>query len=94
VDRQVLESQQLGEFIAVGDLNNKYDFSALEDIGKEHSVGYSKIKRFFSEGEKEVAKSFWIMLRKKSPHHKYNSVYYCPTCKKFDLEKQGQKIPW
>ena len=42
----------------------------------------------------EMAKSFWIMLRTISPNHKYNSVYYCPDCKKFDLECKGKKIPW
>ena len=75
-------------------LSNELTVSILKNISKEQSIPYSKIKKFFSEGDEEIAKAFWIMLRKKLPNHEYNSVYFCPTCKKFDLEKQGQKIPW
>jgi len=75
-------------------LNNELVVITLKNISKEQAIPYSKIKKFFSEGDKEIAKAFWIMLRKKLSNHKYNSVYFCPTCKKFDLEKQGQKIPW
>jgi hypothetical protein len=75
-------------------LTDELTVKALVALAKEQSVPYSKIKKIFSEGDEEIAKSFWIMLRKISPKHKYNSVYFCPACKKFDLEQQGPKIPW
>ena len=75
-------------------LNNDLVVNTLRNISKEQAIGYSKIKKFFSEGDEGIAKTFWIMLRKKLPNHKYSSVYFCPTCKKFDLEEQGKKIPW
>lgn len=75
-------------------LVNELAVKTLKAISKEQAIPYSKIKKIFSEGDKEMAKVFWIMLRKISPNHKYNSVYYCPDCKKFDLERKGRKIPW
>ncbi len=75
-------------------LNNELAVSTLKNISKKQAVPYSKIKKYFAEGDVETAKAFWIMLRQKLPHHKYNSVYFCPSCKKFDLEEQGHKIPW
>jgi len=84
----------MSDFHSEQHLSNELVVSTLENISKEQAIPYSKIKKFFSEGGEEIAKAFWIMLRKKLPNHKYNSVYFCPTCKKFDLEQQGQKIPW
>ena len=84
----------MSDFHAEQHLSNELAVSTLKDISKEQAIPYSKIKKFFSEGDEEISKAFWIMLRKKLPNHKYNSVYFCPTCKKFDLEEQGQKIPW
>ena len=73
---------------------NALAVKTLKAISKEQAIPYSRIKKIFSEGDKEIAKAFWIMLRKISPNHKYNSVYYCPDCKEFDLERKGRKIPW
>lgn len=75
-------------------LVNELAVKTLKTISKKQAIPYSKIKKMFSEGDTEMAKSFWIMLRTISPNHKYNSVYYCPDCKKFDLECKGKKIPW
>ena len=84
----------MSDFHSEQHLNNELAVNTLKDICKEQAIPYSKIKKFFSEGDEEIAKAFWIMLRKKLPNHKYNSVYFCPACKEFDLEEQGQKIPW
>jgi hypothetical protein len=75
-------------------LNNKLAVSTLKNISKEQAMPYSKIKKYFSEGDVEIAKAFWIMLRKNLPNHQYNSAYFCPDCKKFDLEEKGHKVPW
>ncbi len=66
----------------------------LTKVSKQLRIPYSKLKKVFAEGDEEIAKFFWIMLRKTLPKHKYNSVYHCPSCKKFDLEEQGPKVPW
>ena len=45
-------------------LSNELVVSTLKNISKEQAMAYSKIKKFFSEGDEEIAKTFWIMLRK------------------------------
>lgn len=58
-------------------LVNELAVKTLKAISKEQAIPYSRIKKIFSEGDKEIAKAFWIMLRKISPNHKYNSVWLC-----------------
>jgi len=70
----------MSDFHAEQHLSNELAVSTLKDISKEQVIPYSKIKKFFSEGDEEIAKAFWIMLRTKLPNHKYNSVYFCPAC--------------
>ncbi len=49
-------------------LSNELVFSTLKNISKEQAIAYSKLKKFFSEGDEEIARAFWIMLRKKLPN--------------------------
>lgn len=73
-------------------LVNELAVKTLKAISKEQAIPYSKVKKIFFEGDKEMAKAFWIMLQKISPNHKYNSVYYCPNCKECDLERKERKV--
>ncbi|WHA07493.1 hypothetical protein N3Z16_09770 (plasmid) [Candidatus Megaera polyxenophila] len=48
-------------------LVNELAVKTLKAISKEQAIPYSRIKKIFSEGDKEIAKAFWIMLRKYLP---------------------------
>jgi hypothetical protein len=74
---------------------DKLAVSTLKNVSTQLAIPYSKLKKIFTEGDEEIAKYFWITLRKTLPNHKYNAVYCCPSCKKFDIEREGNTVlPW
>lgn len=62
----------------------------LKALAKQKFLSYSMLKGLFTQGNEDITKDFWLALEIKSPNHGFNSVYFCPECKEFDLEKIDQ----
>ncbi|WHA07720.1 hypothetical protein N3Z16_10800 (plasmid) [Candidatus Megaera polyxenophila] len=75
-------------------LVNELAVKTLKAISKEQAIPYSRIKKIFSEGDKEIAKAFWIMLRKISPIISIILFTIALIVKNLILERKGRKIPW
>lgn len=57
---------------------------ALKTIAVGSSLNYQVVSKMFRDGDLEVTAVFWELINEDHPNE-FNRVYYCHTCKKFNL---------
>ncbi len=63
----------------------------LRDIAKNHKLLPQVVIQEFAEGSLDFVYEFWIKIHK-IYGDKYNDVYRCPDCKKFELDYFEDKV--
>lgn len=57
---------------------------ALKTISVGSGLSYQVVCQMFRDGDEETTYIFWDLVHEDHPNQ-FNRVYYCHTCKKFNL---------
>jgi hypothetical protein len=57
---------------------------ALKTIAVGSGLSYQVVSKMFRDGDEETTFIFWDLINQEHPDQ-FNRVYYCQTCKKFNL---------
>lgn len=66
---------------------NKLAKDTLKSICKIYGAEYNETIKLFKQGHERVNKAFWVEFYKQdiTRFKKYNRIYFCPQCKKFEM---------
>ena len=66
---------------------NKLAKDTLKSISKIYGADYNETLTLFKNGHPKVTDAFWLEFYKQDMARlkKYNRIYFCPQCRKFEM---------